>query len=106
MNSGREQSLTVSSEQITTQHAVKFSGNAVAVERIMIGTTQFENLICTRATLNREQLIEHFVNFRSKFPVDFTIEYLANLPVDRLRHIFLALCLQNETCPSEHELAA
>ena len=72
----------------------------------MIDTTQFENLICTVAMLNRDQLKEKFLNFRGKFPVDLSTDYLENLPLDRLRHIFVALCLQNRVGIELAEAAA
>lgn len=65
---------------------------------------QVEELICLVATLNRESLINQFKTYRANFPVDFTDEFLNTQPLDRLRHIFLALCLQSKRMPmmSEH----
>ena len=61
-----------------------------------MSTSSLENLICTVATLGRDELKHRFLEFKGRFPVDFTAEYLENLSLDRLRHIFVALCVQNE----------
>ncbi len=55
--------------------------------------SQVEQLITLVATLNRESLVNQFKTYRANFPVDFTDEFLTTQPLDRLRHIFLAVCL-------------
>ena len=72
----------------------------------MTATSEFENLICTVATFSRAQLQAQFLNFKGRFPIDFTMDYLEDLSVDRLRHIFVALCLQNDLHLDSPELAA
>jgi hypothetical protein len=42
------------------------------------------------ASLGRDELQRRIRNFRGKFRLDFTDDYLNNLSVDRLRHILLA----------------
>jgi hypothetical protein len=48
-----------------------------------------------------------FHNYQARFPVDLTDHFLATEPLDRLRHIFLAMCLQCQRMPCaavmEHE---
>lgn len=66
---------------------------------------QVEELICLVASLNREGLVDQFKNYRANFPVDFTDEFLATQPLDRLRHIFLAICLQSKRMPAMSEMA-
>ena len=60
---------------------------------------QVEELICVVSAMDRESLIEKFRNFRGSFPVDFTPEFLSAQPTDRLRHIFVALCIQHRRLP-------
>lgn len=61
--------------------------------------SQVEQLITLVATLNRESLVNQFKTYRANFPVDFTDEFLTTQPLDRLRHIFLAVCLQSKRMP-------
>jgi hypothetical protein len=39
------------------------------------------------------------VAYPAPFPIDFTDDFLQHTPVERLRHIFVALCLQNQRMP-------
>lgn len=68
----------------------------------MLGNDQVNELMCLVATWDRDTLARQFRSFRSTFPVDFTPEFFATQPVDRLRHIFLALCLQNGRMPTAY----
>ena len=45
------------------------------------------------ATLERNELTKRIKNFKGRFKMDFTEEYLNKLSVDRLRHILLAALL-------------
>jgi hypothetical protein len=65
----------------------------------MLANEQVDELICTLATWDRQTLTHEFMAFDSRFPVDFTPEYLSELSVDSLRHIFLAMCVQNQRLP-------
>ena len=65
----------------------------------MLQEPQIEDLICLVSSLDRLALTQHFLSFRGNFPVDFTPEFLDRLSVDRMRHIFVALCLQNQQVP-------
>ncbi len=49
---------------------------------------------------DRETLVAEMRSYPSRFPVDLTAEFLADLPVDRLRHLFFALCVQNQRLPA------
>jgi len=42
------------------------------------------------AGLGRNELTRRIKNFRGRFKLDFTEDYLSKLSVDRLRHILLA----------------
>ena len=65
----------------------------------MLASDQVEELICVLSTWDRDMIISQFVTFRSSFPVDFTADFMAQLPLEKLRHVFLAMCLQNQRLP-------
>lgn len=65
----------------------------------MLACDQVEEMIHLIASLDREALVREFGNYRGNFPLDFTPEFLASLSLDRLRHVFLAVCLQNQRFP-------
>jgi len=50
----------------------------------------FEQTATLIAVLGRDELKRRIKNFRGRFKLDFTDDYLNNLSVDRLRHILLA----------------
>ena len=54
-----------------------------------------DELICLIATWDHDTLKRQFLAFRGSFPVDLTPAFMDTLSVDRLRHIYLALCLQS-----------
>ena len=65
----------------------------------MLQPQQVEELICVVSALDRAALARQFREFRATFPLDFTPEFLATADLDRLRHIFVALCLQSQQMP-------
>lgn len=65
----------------------------------MLQTQQIEELICLVAALDRAALTLQFNSYRATFPIDFSSEFLETQPLDRLRHIFIALCLHNQRVP-------
>lgn len=65
----------------------------------MLHSEQIEELICLVAALDRATLVAQFMNFRGTFPLDFTREFLETMPLDRLQHIYVALCLQTQRFP-------
>jgi hypothetical protein len=72
----------------------------------MLASDQVEEVICLLATLDRQTLISQFLAFRSSFPVDMTADYLETLTEDQIRHVFLAMCLQNKRLPELSMIAA
>ena len=50
----------------------------------------FEREASSIASLGRHELERRIKNFRGRFRLDFTEDYLNRLSVDRLRHILLA----------------
>ena len=69
----------------------------------MLHAEQIEELINIVSSLDRDMLIDQFHSFRASFPVDFSRDFLQHQTVDRLRHLFIALCLQQQRMP---EIAA
>ena len=65
----------------------------------MLESHQIEDLICAVAVLDRPALVRHFRSYPSTFPIDFTPEFLETVSLERLRHMFLALCLQCQHVP-------
>ncbi len=56
----------------------------------MASTKYLENTAASLAALGRAELVRRIRNFRGRFRLDFTDDYLSNLSIDRLRHILLA----------------
>jgi len=56
----------------------------------MVSRMDFEQAANAIAQLGRGELTSRIKSFHGRFKLDFTGTYLANLSVDRLRHILLA----------------
>lgn len=67
----------------------------------MLQSQQVEELICLVSSLDRPRLVEQFKSYNATFPLDFTDEFLNSTPIERLKHIFLAVCLQSQRMPSD-----
>lgn len=65
----------------------------------MLQSSQIDDLICLVSSLDKPALVNQFRTYPARFPVDFTDEFLDRQPLERLRHIFLAMCLQNQRLP-------
>jgi hypothetical protein len=59
----------------------------------MASVEYFEETSTSIAALGKDELKKRIKNFRGRFKLDFTEDYLNNLSVDRLRHILLAALL-------------
>jgi len=55
----------------------------------------FEREATSIAALGRHELERRIRNFRGRFKLDFTKDYLDKLSVDRLRHILLAAVMNS-----------
>ena len=62
-------------------------------------TDQIEELIKVVSSLDKRTLLRQFQAFPASFPVDFTPDFLDRQPLDRLRHLFVAVCLQTKKMP-------
>lgn len=67
----------------------------------MLQSHQIEELISIAAALDKAALIQQFHTHDARFPVDFTREFLENQSLDRLRHLFVALCLHTQQMPPD-----
>ena len=56
----------------------------------MTSREYFEQTTTSIAALGRNELKRRIRNFRGRFKLDFTEDYLNRLSLDRLRHILLA----------------
>lgn len=65
----------------------------------MLRSEQVDELVTLLAGMDRGALVRHFRCYRARFPVDFTEDFYQRTSLDRLRHIFLAMCLQTEQMP-------
>ena len=65
----------------------------------MLHSQQIEELLTLVSSLDRDSIIDKFHCYHGRFPIDFTPEYLGRLPLEKLRHIFVAMCLQNQRLP-------
>ena len=72
----------------------------------MLQAHQIDDLITLVSTLDRETLLGQFHSYRASFPIDFTDAFLAEMPLDRMRHIFVAMCLQTQRLPDDPTIAA
>jgi hypothetical protein len=65
----------------------------------MLPSNQVEELITVVSSLDRPALVRQFREYPSRFPLDLTQDFLENQPLDRLRHLFMAICLQSQRMP-------
>jgi hypothetical protein len=65
----------------------------------MLQSHQVEELICLVSALDRPALVAHIRNYRASFPVDFTDDFLTTASIERIRHIFVALCMHCQCMP-------
>ncbi|MBN1787154.1 MAG: hypothetical protein JW806_02030 [Sedimentisphaerales bacterium] len=56
----------------------------------MSETDRYERMAGMVASLDRNSVIRKIKNFKGRFRLDFTDEYLKGLTLDRLRHILFA----------------
>ena len=56
----------------------------------MTAKQYFEQTATSIAVLERPELKKRIKNFKGRFKLDFTDDYLDSLTIDRLRHVLLA----------------
>lgn len=57
---------------------------------------QFEQLVTSIAALGRDELKRRIKDFRGRFKLDFSDDYLDTISLDRLRHILLAALINGK----------
>jgi len=62
----------------------------------MAARQYFEREATSVAALGRNELERRIRNYRGRFKLDFTQDYLKKLSVDKLRHILLAALLNSK----------
>lgn len=62
----------------------------------MATITYLERQATTIAALGRNELKRRIKNFRGRFKLDFTEDYLNKLSIDKLRHILLAAVINSK----------
>ena len=65
----------------------------------MLRAEQVEELMSLVSALDRETLIRQFQCYQASFPLDFSPDFLRTSSLERLRHIFVAVCLQTQHMP-------
>jgi hypothetical protein len=65
----------------------------------MLHSTQIEELITVVSSLDKDALVRQFQQYPASFPIDFSPDFLDRQPLERLRHIFVAVCLQSQRMP-------
>jgi hypothetical protein len=59
----------------------------------MASIRNLEQTATSISSLGRSELTRRIRNFKGRFKLDFTEDYLNSLSVDRLRHILLAVLI-------------
>ncbi len=59
-------------------------------------TATIDEVLTTVATWDRQTLIQQFQSQQTRFPIDFTPDFYQNQSVERLRHIYVAMFVQNQ----------
>jgi len=72
----------------------------------MLMPGQIEELISLVGSLDRAGLIRQFDVYQANFPLDFTPDFLTATPLERLKHIFVAVVLQSQRMPGEMAVEA
>lgn len=67
----------------------------------MLHPQQVEELLCLVSRMDRATIARQLNDIRAGFPIDFTPQFIETTDLDRLRHIFLAVCLQARHMPSD-----
>lgn len=65
----------------------------------MLHAAEVESLCTLIAALDRPAVTWQLRHFKARFPLDFSSDFLASEPLDRLRHILFGLCLHTQKLP-------
>ncbi len=56
--------------------------------------------------MDRKQIIEQMRKCPARFPIDLTDQWLQTQPIEELRHVLAAICIQCEVMPEDPARAA
>jgi hypothetical protein len=65
----------------------------------MLKSGQIEDLIAWVSALDRRELSSQFRKYRASFPVDFSNAFLGRESLEKLQHIFVAMCIEQRRMP-------
>ena len=68
----------------------RHKGTALSKVIVVYTPGQFEQMAASLADLGRDDLKKRIKDFRGRFKLDFSDDYLDALSLDRLRHLLLA----------------
>ena len=63
----------------------------------MLSCDEVELLNGAIQEMDRNTVAQRLSKFQANFPIDFTPEFYATQPLNRLRHILFGLCLHKQT---------
>ena len=72
----------------------------------MFSASQQHHVAQIIATLDREEIIRQLRSCNTRFPIDFTDDWLHAQRIEDLRHVFTAVCLQCDITPRPHHACA
>lgn len=67
----------------------------------MLTPKQVEQVLETVNRLDRGQIVEQMRRCPARFPIDFSDDWLQTQPIEELRHVFAAVCIQCELMPQD-----
>ncbi len=62
---------------------------------------KLDKLITRLAGMDRQELKAMLDSLKTRFPLDFTDEFLDEVPTDKLRHVTLAACLHADSAVTQ-----
>ena len=62
----------------------------------MLSCDEVEALNGVIQSMDRDAVARQLRDFKARFPIDFTPQFVATEPLGRLRHILFGLCLHNQ----------
>ena len=72
----------------------------------MLSPRKAEQVLRLIERFDRRQIIEQMRRCPARFPIDLTEQWLNTQPIEELRHVFAAICIQCDVIPEEPARAA
>jgi len=80
----------------TGEQPARFGVSDSPGTQIMAQRKHFEQAAASIAALGRSELKQRIRNFKGRFKLDFTDDYLEKLSLEKLRHILLAALMSSK----------